>query len=57
MAEADINYAKGRSDELFKQYEQMMADKKVRDEEQAFQDMLERKWTQVAEMWTAYDNI
>lgn len=57
LAQGDLNYAKGRSDELFAQYQQMTADKKVRDAEQAFQDQLTRRWDQISELYTARDGV
>jgi hypothetical protein len=44
METANYNTAKGRADELMSRYNEMMDEKKTKDEEQKFQDMIDAEY-------------
>lgn len=64
MENANYNTAKGRSDELLARYNEMMDEKKTRDEEQAFQDMIDAEYAKTEQaqnainmMWDNYHKM
>jgi chromosome segregation ATPase len=57
LEQANLDFAKERMTELKKVYDQMMEEKKVRDEEQAFSDQIDALYNQTDELQTSLNNL
>jgi hypothetical protein len=55
MEESDVEYAKERAAELLASYEQMLDEKKTREEEWAFQEQIDKLVEQVDQYWPSID--
>lgn len=51
IEEGNLNYARQRSDELLAEYDRMLEEKALRDEEWAFQELIDSKWEASNAIW------
>jgi hypothetical protein len=57
QAESAYKYAQKRSEDLLVMYEDLLEQKRIRDEEWAFQELIDAQWDAYDEVWEAYSNF
>jgi hypothetical protein len=57
MASSEYSYASARAEELLAMYEQMLEEKRIREEEWAFQALIDAQWDAYDEVWEVYNQF